>query len=173
MNIANIKYNDIANGLGIRTTIFVSGCTNHCKGCFQPETWDFDYGEPFSEEIRDKILDSIKKDTCDGLTVLGGEPFEPSNQKDLLPFLKTVKTDCPEKTIWMYTGFLYDSLLPGGIHHVKDITDQILSLADILVDGPFIEARKNIMLPFRGSENQRIIDLKKSTLSGSVVLLNA
>ena len=170
MNYCNIKFCDIADGEGVRTTLFVSGCTNRCKGCFQPETWDFSYGEPFTEETENTILDSLSPDYVDGLTLLGGEPFEPSNQVALLPFLRKVKERYPDKTVWAFTGFVYDrDLVQGGRKHTH-CTDEMLSLIDILVDGPFIEAQKSLMLQFRGSTNQRIIDMQKTLSSGKVVL---
>ena len=170
MNYCNIKYCDIADGEGVRTTLFVSGCTNRCKGCFQPETWDFSYGEPFTEETENMILESLSPDYIDGLTLLGGEPFEPSNQVALLPFLRRLKERFPDKTVWAYTGFVYDrDLVAGGKKHV-DVTDEILDSIDVLVDGPFMIEKKNITLRFRGSENQRIIDMKETRKTGSVVL---
>ncbi|MBQ3417637.1 MAG: anaerobic ribonucleoside-triphosphate reductase activating protein [Ruminococcus sp.] len=170
MNYGNIKYFDIADGEGVRTTLFVSGCTNRCKGCFQPETWDFNYGEPFTKEVEDKILDSLEPYYVDGLTLLGGEPMEPSNQAALLPFLRRVRERYPEKSIWCFTGFvLEDDLLKGGRKHTP-CTDELLSLIDILVDGPYVEELRNIMLQFRGSENQRVIDLKKTLQQGKAVI---
>ncbi|MBQ6152916.1 MAG: anaerobic ribonucleoside-triphosphate reductase activating protein [Ruminococcus sp.] len=170
MNYCNIKYFDIADGEGVRTTLFVSGCTNRCKGCFQPETWDFSYGEPFTKEVEDKILDSLEPYYVDGLTLLGGEPFEPSNQAALLPFLRRVRERYPEKNIWCFTGFiLEDDLFEGGRKHTP-FTDEMLSLIDILVDGPYIEEQRSLMLQFRGSENQRVIDMKKTLQQGKVVI---
>lgn len=170
MNYCNIKYNDIADGEGVRTTLFVSGCTNRCKGCFQPETWDFSYGELFTKDVENKIIDSMEPYYIDGLTLLGGEPFEPSNQVALLPFLKRVKERYPEKNIWAFTGFVYDrDLIPGGRKHTH-CTDELLSLIDILVDGPFILEQKSLSLQFRGSQNQRVIDMKKTLSSGQVTI---
>lgn len=170
MNYCNIKYYDIADGEGVRTTLFVSGCTNHCKGCFQPETWDFSYGEPFTQAVEENILSSMEPYYIEGLTLLGGEPFEPSNQAALLPFLKRVKERFPEKTIWAFTGFILEKdLTEGGRKHTP-FTDEMLSLIDILVDGPYIEARHNIALQFRGSENQRVIDMKKTLKEGRIVI---
>ncbi len=170
MNYANIKFNDIADGEGVRTTLFVSGCTNCCKGCFQPETWDFHYGEPFTDEVGEKILESLEPSYIDGLTLLGGEPFEPSNQVALLPFLRRVKERYPEKTIWAFTGFVYDrDLVEGGRRHTH-CTDELLGLVDILVDGPYIEEQRSLMLQFRGSANQRVIDMKKTLREGKVVI---
>ncbi|WP_316607912.1 anaerobic ribonucleoside-triphosphate reductase activating protein [uncultured Ruminococcus sp.] len=170
MNYCNIKYNDIADGEGVRTTLFVSGCTNRCKGCFQPETWDFSYGEPFTKETEDVILESLEPSYIDGLTLLGGEPFEPENQLALLPFVRRVKERFPEKTVWAFTGFVYDrDLVDGGRKHTPD-TDELLRLVDILVDGPYMEERRSLMLQFRGSENQRVIDMQKTLVKGEVVL---
>lgn len=170
MYYGNIKYCDIADGEGVRTTLFVSGCTNRCKGCFQPQTWDFSYGQPFDDEAQHKILDSLEPSYIDGLTLLGGEPFEPSNQAVLLPFLRTVRERFVNKTIWAFTGFVLENdLLPGGRKHT-DFTDEMLSLIDILVDGPYIEEQRDITLQFRGSRNQRIIDLRRTLDSGKTVI---
>ena len=170
MNYCNIKFNDIADGEGVRTTLFVSGCTNRCKGCFQPETWDFGYGKPFDEAAEEQILESLAPYYIDGLTLLGGEPFEPSNQAALLPFVSKVKARYPEKTVWAFTGFVYDrDLVEGGRKH-NAFTDRLLSLIDILVDGPYIEEQRSLMLQFRGSENQRVIDMKKTLAAGRVVI---
>ena len=170
MNYATIKYNDIANGIGVRTSLFVSGCTHHCKGCFNSVAWDFMYGEPFTEDVENAILKSLDTEFNDGLTLLGGEPFEPQNQAVLLPFLKKVKKAFPDKTIWCYTGYIMDTdlLKPSKAKTVH--TKEMLSLIDVLVDGPFIEEQKNISLRFKGSENQRIIDVKESLKQNKVVL---
>lgn len=160
MHYGNIKYNDIANGEGIRTTIFVSGCRIHCKECFNKETWNFDYGNEFTSEIEDEIISSLKSGHIKGLTILGGEPMEPENQRDLLPFLKRVKSECPDKTIWMYTGYVFDKDLVKGGKKYTEFTDRVISYLDVLVDGPFIEELKDISLKFRGSSNQRIIEFK-------------
>jgi len=160
MNYGEIKYCDIANGTGVRTVLFVSGCRNHCEGCFQPETWNFQYGKPFTLEVQQELLDSLKPAYVTGLTLLGGDPFEEENQQELLPFLRKVREWFPEKSIWAYTGYLLDrDLIPGGKKYT-DATDEILSFLDVLVDGPFIQEKKNIALKFRGSENQRLIDMK-------------
>ena len=169
MNYAKINPNDIANGTGVRVTLFVSGCTHHCKGCFNSETWDFNYGTPFTEETEDKILELLKPDYIEGLTLLGGEPMEPQNQKALLSLLKKVKKEFPQKNIWCYSGYLFDSEIIKGRAHT-DVTDELLSCIDVLVDGRFMEDKKNIMLKFRGSENQRIIDVQKSLAQNSVIL---
>ena len=169
MNYCNIKKVDIADGLGVRVTLFVSGCTHHCKGCFQPETWDFDYGEPFTVDTENELIDALKPDYIDGLTLLGGEPFEPENQKILLPFLKKIKNIYPHKTIWAYSGYTIDELL--GISRARcEYTDEMLSLIDVLVDGEFKIDLKNISLKFRGSSNQRVINVGETLKKGEVVL---
>ncbi len=172
MKYATVKYNDIANGLGIRTSLFVSGCTHFCKGCFNSEAWDFDYGKPFDITIENQIINSLKSDFCDGLSLLGGEPFEPCNQEALLPFLERVKREVPNKDIWCYTGYLFDEELLKESRAKTPNTLKMLKLIDILVDGEFIEEQKNISLRFKGSENQRIIDVKKSLEKGETVLFN-
>jgi anaerobic ribonucleoside-triphosphate reductase activating protein len=170
MHFGQIFTADAANGLGIRVSLFVSGCTNRCKGCFQPETWDFSYGEPYTDETEDFLIKELALDYYDGLTILGGEPFEPSNQEVLIGLIRRVKKELPNKNIWMYTGFTYEKdLTPGGCRYTE-VTDEILDSVDILVDGRFEEDRKNIMLKFRGSENQRIIDMPATRKSGAVVL---
>ena len=171
MNYCNIKYCDIANGEGVRTTLFVSGCTNHCEECFQPETWDFHYGEPFTEETTRKVLESLKPDYINGLTLLGGEPFEPQNQRELVKLLHLVRREYPNKNIWCFTGFTLDGeLWREGSHPRCEVTEEMLSLIDVLVDGRFVRALKDISLKFRGSSNQRIIDVRKSLEQGTVVL---
>ncbi len=170
MNYAGIKYCDIANGSGCRTVLFVSGCRNHCKDCFQPHTWDFEYGKPFDEEIQQEILDSLAPAYVQGITLLGGEPFEPENQKALVPFMKKVRERYPQKNVWAYTGYVYDrDLIKGGRKYTED-TDELLSMIDILVDGPFVSELQDISLKFRGSRNQRIIDLTKTRACGQIVL---
>ena len=171
MNYCNIKNCDIADGPGVRVTLFVSGCTNHCKGCFQPETWDFDYGEPFTRDTEDKLIAMLEPHYIAGMTLLGGDPFEPSNQRALLPFVKRVRGTCPDKTIWAYSGFTYEELKTDGSHPRCEVTDELLGLIDVLVDGRFVEEKKDLRLRFRGSSNQRIIDVKKTLASGEVVLL--
>lgn len=156
-----IKFPDVANGPGVRVTLFVSGCRNHCKGCFQPETWDFRYGTVFDEKAMQDILDKVSLPYVQGLTLLGGDPFEEENQKGLLPVVKRVKEAYPEKDIWAYTGYLLTDLQSGGRKHTAD-TDELLSHIDVLVDGPFIEEQKNLSLRFCGSSNQRIINLNKT-----------
>lgn len=170
MNYAGVKYCDIANGTGCRTVLFVSGCRNACKGCFQPHTWDFCYGEEFDEDIQKRILDSLEPEYIRGLTLLGGEPFEEENQKELLPFVRKVRSRYPKKDIWAFTGYIYErDLLPGGRKYTQD-TEELLSYIDVLVDGPFIEEQKDITLRFRGSLNQRVIDVKKTRESGTICL---
>lgn len=167
-----IKKSDIANGEGIRTTLFVSGCRNRCKGCFQPETWAFDYGKPFTEETKKEIFDTFKNAVLSGITILGGEPLEPENQRDLLPFLKEFKEKFPNKTVWLYTGNLYEEVLGllGESEKHLDITEELLSYVDILVDGRFVEEEKRLGLRFRGSANQRIIDLDKTRKTGTLTI---
>ena len=162
MNYGEIKKCDIANGIGVRVSLFVSGCEHHCKNCFNEMTWDYNYGEPFTEETEKEILEALKPDYISGLTLIGGEPFEPSNQRALLPFVKKVKADYPEKTVWCYTGFVFDKEILGDSRARCEVTDELLGLIDVLVDGRFVESQKNISLKFRGSSNQRIIDVKKS-----------
>ena len=169
MNYAAIKPCDIANGPGVRVTLFVSGCTHHCKGCFQPETWDFAYGEPFTDEVAQQILDLLSPSYIHGLTLLGGEPFEPENREGLLPLLRRVRAQYPEKTIWAVSGYTYETLLSGKPGPEETIREQ-LSLVDVLVDGPFVEAKKDLGLRFRGSSNQRLIDLNKTRAAGTIVL---
>ena len=169
MHYSAIKYNDIANGTGVRTVLFVSGCRNHCKECFQPETWDFQYGQFYDQKMEDGIMEELSQNYYDGLSILGGEPFEPSNQAGLIPLIRRVKKELPNKTIWMYTGFVYEDLLPGGKRYT-DVTDEILDSIDVLVDGRFEEDKKNIRLKFRGSENQRVIDMKQTRSEKEVVL---
>lgn len=170
MNYADIKQYDVANGLGIRVSLFVSGCTHHCKNCFNKETWDFQYGNPFTEEEIQKILDYLKPSYVSGLSLLGGEPFEPENQEGLLPLVRKVKEVYPEKDIWCYTGYLLDEDICGKmLDHVPE-TRELLSYIDILIDGPFVEERKNLKIRFRGSDNQRIIDVKKTREAGKIIL---
>ena len=172
MYYGTVKKFDVANGEGLRTTLFVSGCTNRCKNCFQPETWAFDYGSPFTDEVAEDIFDSLKPSAVRGLTVLGGEPMEPSNQEAMLPFLREFKRRYPGKTLWLFTGNLYEELTGAFGEHPKclDITAEILSLVDILVDGRFEEDKKQLGLRFRGSSNQRIIDMNKTRLAGKIVI---
>lgn len=169
MNYADIKQYDVANGLGVRVSIFVSGCTHHCKNCFNEETWDFNYGKPFTRQEIDQILTYLKPDYVSGLSVLGGEPFEPVNQEGLLPLLREVKQTYPGKDIWCYSGYLFDQQILGQMCKESEVTKELISYIDILVDGRFVEEKKNLKIRFRGSENQRIIDVKKSLASGEVI----
>lgn len=171
MNYSAIKYCDIANGTGVRTVLFVSGCRNHCEGCFQPETWSFTHGKPFAGETEDAVIASLQPDYIRGLTLLGGDPFEPENQRALRPFLRRVRKECPGRDVWAYTGYLLDAdLRPGGKCHTED-TDEMLALVDVLVDGPFVMAQKDISLAFKGSKNQRIIDMKHYRQTGEITEL--
>lgn len=171
MNYAKINKNDIANGIGVRVTLFVSGCTHFCKGCFNSEAWDFNYGEPFTADTEKELLDALAPDWIDGLTLLGGEPMEPQNQRALLPFLKKLKEMYPKKTIWCFSGYTLEELL-GNSRARCEATDQMLELVDVLVDGEFKEELKDISLRFKGSSNQRLIDLKPTLASGEVVIWN-
>lgn len=160
MNYATIKFYDVANGTGVRVSLFVSGCRHHCKGCFNAETWDFFYGESYTQETEDSIIDGLKPDYITGLSLLGGEPFEPENQPALTALLRRVKTQLPEKTVWCYTGYTYDTDLAEGGSVFTDVTREMLSYIDILVDGEFIEEQRDLTLRFRGSRNQRILTLE-------------
>ena len=170
MNYAAIKRRDIANGIGVRVSLFVSGCTHHCKGCFNEEAQDFHYGQPFTPAVEDAILEDLSPSYMNGLTLLGGEPFEPDNQRALLPFLRRVKARFPDKDIWAFSGYVYETELLGEIRARCEVTDEMLSLIDVLVDGEFVEEKKDITLRFRGSSNQRLIDLNRSRAAGTVVL---
>ena len=172
MHYGEIKKCDIANGEGVRVSLFVSGCTHHCPGCFNQETWDFGYGKEYTDETEREIMDALSPGYVNGLSLLGGEPFEPQNQKVLVQLLRKVKERYPEKNIWCYTGYLYDrELLSESRARCEQCehTDEMLSMIDVLVDGRFVEALKDIRLVFRGSSNQRIIDVKKSLESGEIV----
>lgn len=171
MNYGQVYYNDVANGVGCRTALFVSGCTHHCPGCFNEMTWDFKYGETYTREVEDEIIESLKPSYIDGLTILGGEPMEISNQKEIRPLLERIKKEVPKATIWIYSGYLWDELTDKTNKRCHgDDTDAILSMTDVLVDGEFMLDKKNLMLRFRGSENQRVIDVQKSLLNNEVVL---
>ena len=170
MHYGEIKNYDIANGIGVRVTLFVSGCTNHCKNCFQPQTWDFSYGKPFTEETEETILKMLAPAYIRGLTLLGGEPFEPSNQRALVPFLEKVRERYPQKDIWSFSGFTLEELQTDGSHPRCEVTDRMLSLLDVLVDGRFVEELKNLSLRFRGSSNQRLIHMKATLREGKIVL---
>jgi anaerobic ribonucleoside-triphosphate reductase activating protein len=170
MNYAEIKYCDIANGVGVRTTLFVSGCRHHCEGCFNPVQWDFAAGEPFTPEVEQKIMESLEPPYVAGLTILGGEPMEMENQAGLLPFLRRVRERFPQKSIWVYTGFTWEALTQGPSRATSEMVPQLLSLVDVLVDGPFVLPLKDISLRFRGSSNQRLIDVPATLASGEVTL---
>ena len=173
MNYGGIIRADIANGVGIRLSLFVSGCENHCPGCFQPETWNFEYGNPFTKQTEQEVMDELRKPFYDGLTLLGGDPMELANQIALLPILERIQEKLPKKTVWAYTGYLYDrDLVPDGKRYIPGVTDCIFDMIDVLVDGPFILEKKNISLRFKGSENQRIIDVKKTRESGNLTIWN-
>ena len=169
MNYATIKNNDIANGPGVRVSLFVSGCTHHCKGCFNEVAWDFNYGMPFTQDTIDLIIGYMSKPHIKGLTLLGGEPFEPQNQPAIVELLRQIKRKLPDKSIWAFSGYLFDRDIRSG--RLGD-TSEYLSYLDVLVDGPFVEAKKNLSLRFRGSENQRLIDVPASLAAGEVVLWN-
>ena len=171
MHYGELKKCDIANGIGVRVTLFVSGCTNHCPDCFQPQTWDFDYGKVFTDETKAEIFAELDKSYVNGLTVLGGEPFEPRNQRELLPLLREVRERYPDKTIWCFTGFrLEDELLREGSYPRCEVTDGMLACIDVLVDGRFVKELKDISLQFRGSRNQRVIDINRTRETGTVTL---
>ena len=170
MNIAEIKKTDIANGEGVRVSLFVSGCTRHCKNCFNAVAWDFDYGRPFDEAFEQEVMEALAPDYVAGLSLLGGDPFEPANQRGLLPFLKKVRARFPQKTVWCYTGYTFRD---GGIaepHASCEVTRELIACLDVLVDGPFVEELKDIRLKFRGSSNQRVIDVKRTLEQNKVVL---
>ncbi len=167
MNYATIKNCDIANGPGVRVSLFVSGCTHRCKGCFNEVAWDFNYGEPFTEETVNTIIAMLRPSYVRGLTLLGGEPFEPQNQSAVVELLRKIKQEMPEKSIWAFSGYLFDKDILSG--RLGDCSEY-LSYLDVLVDGPFVEAKKNLSLRFRGSENQRLIDVPASLASGEIVL---
>ena len=167
MHYATIKNCDIANGPGVRVSLFVSGCTHRCPGCFNEVAWDFDYGQPFTKETIDDILQLLKPDYIQGLTLLGGEPFEPQNQGAVVELLRQVKAHFPQKSIWAFSGYLFEKDILSG--RLGD-TAEYLSFLDVLVDGPYVEAKKNLSLRFRGSENQRLIDVPASLQKGETVL---
>lgn len=170
MNYAAIKPRDIANGPGVRVSLFVSGCRHHCKGCFNQEAWDFDYGQPFTTETEEEILNLLRPGFVKGLTLLGGEPFDPRNQEAVVGLLRKIRKEMPKKSIWAFSGYLFDrDLLAGQVGDGALVRDY-LSYVDVLVDGPFVDEKKNLSLRFRGSENQRLIDVKRSLQTGNVVL---
>ena len=170
MNYGQIFRSDVANGVGCRTSLFVSGCTHRCRGCFQPETWDFGYGEPYTRQVEDLIVDSIRPEYINGLTVLGGEPMEPANQEALMPLIRRVRA-LGGKTVWIYSGYTWEELTdPNNMRCRSNVTDELLRSIDILVDGEFHMEEKDISLRFRGSANQRIIDVPATIERGEVVL---
>lgn len=169
MNYGEIKKTDIADGIGVRVSVFVSGCTHHCKNCFNEATWDFNYGKPYTSETEKEIMNALKPMYISGLTLLGGEPFEPLNQRELVKLLRKVRSELPYKTVWCYSGYTYEELT-GKSKAVCECTDEMLSMIDVLVDGEFVEEKKDIRLKFRGSSNQRIIDIDKTRKSGKIVL---
>ena len=171
MHVGEVMTADVANGEGMRVSVFVSGCRNHCKGCFQPQTWDFNYGRDYTPEIEQFIIDELSKSYYDGITILGGDPMEPENQEPVLRLLRRIKKELPDKNFWVYTGYVYDrDLVPGGKRFVDGVTRELLESIDILIDGRFVEELKNLMLNFRGSGNQRIIKMKETLETGKVVL---
>ena len=170
MNYADIKNYDISNGPGVRVSVFVSGCNHHCKGCFNECAWDFNYGKEFTEETVNEIIKDLDKDYISGLTLLGGEPLEYQNQKGLLPLVKKVKEKFPNKNIWCYTGYDFEKDILENMASTWDETTEMLSYIDILVDGEFVEAKKDVSLRFRGSSNQRIIDVKESLKQKNIIL---
>ena len=171
MKYGQIYYNDVANGVGCRTAFFVSGCTHHCKGCFNEVTWDFNYGEDYTKEVEDEIVESLKPGYIDGLTILGGEPMEVVNQKEIRPLLERIKKEVPKATIWIYSGYTFEELTdPTNKRCHSEDTEAILGMLDVLVDGEFIQDQKNLMLRFRGSANQRVIDVPSTLKSGEIVL---
>ncbi len=168
MRYGAIKKRDIANGIGVRVVLFVSGCTHHCKGCFQPETWSFDYGQDYTKATEDEIIEALRPSFIDGFTLLGGEPFEPQNQAELIKLLRRVRTELPEKTIWAFSGYTFEELT-GESRARCQVTDEMLSMVDVLVDGEFVEEKRNISLQFRGSENQRLIDVPSTLANEQIV----
>ncbi|MBQ3066590.1 MAG: anaerobic ribonucleoside-triphosphate reductase activating protein [Clostridia bacterium] len=168
MNYATIKRNDIANGVGVRVSLFVSGCRHHCKNCFNQEAWSFSFGQPFTEQTIANIVEWLAPSYVDGLSLLGGEPFEPENQQALVELVQTVRKTYPHKSIWCYTGFVFEDILAGKVGN-KQTALQLLSNVDVLVDGKFVEEQKDLSLMFRGSANQRILDVAKSLQSGTAV----
>lgn len=170
MNYLEIKKYDIANGPGVRVSIFVSGCTHHCKGCFNPESWDFKAGKPFTEETINELIEALKPEYIKGLTLLGGEPMEPANQEALLPLIKRVKEELPNKDIWAFSGYLFDKQIMEVMAEKYDFTKEFVKYLDVLVDGEFHEEEKDLSIIFRGSRNQRIIDVVKSLKAKKLVL---
>ena len=169
MNYAVIKPTDVANGPGVRVSLFVSGCTHHCKSCFNAEAWDFSYGQKFTKETEEEILRLLSPEYIEGLTLLGGEPLEPVNQEGLLPLIKEVRARFPEKTIWCFTGYKKKKDVLGNMFPSSSVTQELVPLFDVIVDGRFVEEKRNLRLKFRGSENQRILDVKRSLKKGEAV----
>lgn len=169
MNYADIKKIDVANGEGVRVSVFVSGCNHHCKGCFNQCAWDFNYGKEFTEKEEQQIIDYMNHDYISGLSLLGGEPLEPKNQEGLLPLVKKVKEKFPNKNIWCYTGFDFEKDVVGKMAKNNETTRELLKYIDIIVDGKFEEDKKDLKLQFRGSSNQKIVDVKKSLQTGQIV----
>ena len=161
MFYGNIKYCDIADGIGVRVSLYVSGCRNHCPDCFNEMTWDFKYGKEYTKDTEEQIIEFLKPDYIDGFSLLGGEPFEEENQRELVHLLRRIKKEYPKKNIWCYTGYILEKDLLEGKKHTE-VTDEMLSYIDVLVDGPFLKEKRNLMLKFRGSENQRVLDLPKT-----------
>lgn len=170
MNYCELKLNDVANGPGVRVSLFVSGCTHRCKGCFNEISWDFNAGEPFTDETKATVLEALSPPYVSGLTLLGGEPFEHINQQGLLPLLKEVKENYPKKDIWCFTGYLFDRDILGVMCDKYPETKELIGLIDVLVDGEFIAEKKNLMLKFKGSENQRTIDVPASLKAGNLII---
>lgn len=171
MHYGALKTSDIADGIGVRASLFVSGCTHRCKGCFQPETWDFSYGDEYTTEVEQRVMDALRPSFVDGLTVLGGEPWEPENQRVLVGLLRRVRRELPGKTVWTYSGYTWEELV-GGSRARCEVTDEMLSLTDVLVDGEFVESKRDPGLSFRGSSNQRIIDVRASLEAGAPVVID-
>ncbi|MBR1780493.1 MAG: anaerobic ribonucleoside-triphosphate reductase activating protein [Oscillospiraceae bacterium] len=170
MNYATIKSYDVANGPGVRVSLFVSGCTHHCRGCFNAEAWDFNYGKPFNSAVEDQIIEYLRPWYIRGFSLLGGEPFEPANQAALLPLMQRIRRLYPEKNVWCYTGYDYELDILAGKLGPWEVTKELLRCIDILVDGEFIEAEKDLTLRFKGSRNQRIIDVRASHYADEIVL---
>ena len=171
MNYATIKYNDVSNGPGIRTSLFVSGCTHHCEGCFNSIAWDFNYGEPYTKKVEDEIIDSLRHSYVKGITLLGGEPFEPQNQGPLVELTDRIRRELPDKTIWCFSGYTIEEMIDGKLSQ-HETTMRLLKNIDVLVDGKFVLELKNLMLKFKGSSNQRTIMVKETLEKGEIVLWN-
>lgn len=171
MYYGEIKKTDVANGVGVRVTLFVSGCTRRCRNCFNPDTWDFHYGQPFTVQTEAELLDALRPGYIHGLTLLGGEPFEPENQRALLPLVERIRRELPGKTVWAFSGRVLETELqdPASPFHCE-VTDRLLALLDVLVDGPYVDEQRDISLRFRGSRNQRLLDMKQTLRTGSAVL---